>query len=311
MARSDTLAAKRYFAQGPHRKDSILGNAGTEFVYAGGGLVDAWPPVPEENEYATVRDSAIETLLVGGSLDGATPAVNATKDLLPHLSRGHQVVIPQLGHTTSFWGYEPAASSRLINTYFDTGKVDTSLYTPAKVDFSPGVTHTALGKGFAATFYALPAFVALSLLLMWRRSRRRGLIGRVSSALLRSVYPLVLGLGGWFGGLVVAFFAFPALPLDDGRLAVVSIGVPIGLGVYLAWVDRARSRRFGLPLALVGALAGAFVGFQAGTGLLAVITTIAGAAAGSNLALVVLDIAGSPRRATAAARVPAVGMGQS
>ena len=39
MSRADTLAATRYFAKGTHRSDSILGNPGTEFLYAGGGLV--------------------------------------------------------------------------------------------------------------------------------------------------------------------------------------------------------------------------------------------------------------------------------
>ena len=134
----------------------------------------------------------------------------------------------------------------------------------------------------------------LSLLLMWRRSRKRGRIGRKASALLRSVYTLILGLGGWFGGVIVALVAFPSLPLDDVLLAVVSIGVPIGLGIYLAWVDRSRPRKFGLTGSLAGALAGAWLGYHAGTGLLAVITTIVGAAIGANLVLIVLDMVHRP-----------------
>src|SRR5262245_21912037 len=294
MSRVDTLAAKRYFGKGPHRSDSILGNPGTEFLYAGGGLIDAWPAQPDENAYATVRDSNVETLLVGGTVDFATPPVKAKTQLLPHLPNGHQVVLSGLGHTTSFWGYEPEAQKHMLNTFFDTGKVDSSRYTPAKVDFTPEVTHTALGKGFAATMMAMPLIVVLSLLLMWRRVRRRGRFGRTASVLLRSVYPVVLGLGGWFGGVIVALVAFPTVPLDDVLLGVLSIGVPIGLGVYLAWVDRglpARARTFGFWGAVGGALAGAWVGFHAGTGLLAVATTIVGAALGANLILLVLDIA--------------------
>ena len=100
---------------------------------------------------------------------------------------------------------------------------------------------------------ALPVIVLLSLLLMWRRSRKRGRIGRKASALLRSVLTLVLGLGGWFAGVILALVAFPSLPLDDVLLAVVSIGVPIGLGIYLAWVDRTRSdAEFGLAVSLCG-----------------------------------------------------------
>src|SRR3954454_8338685 len=303
VARADTSTADRYFAQGPHRKDSILGNAGTEFIYGGGGLTHAFPPAPDADEYTRVQDSDVETLLVGGTLDFATPPGFATRELLPHLRNGHQVVLAELGHADTFWSYEPKASTRLLTTFFDSGKVDTSLYTPAKVDFTPDVSQTALGKGFAGTMLGLPLLVLLSLLLMRRRVRRRGRFGRTASVLLRSLFTIVLGLGGWFAGLVVVQLAFPAVPLDDVLLAVISIGVPIGLGVYLASARRdlpARSKTIGLCAATCGALAGAWLGFHAGTGLLAVVTTIVGAALGANLAVLSLDITrgrGAPGRA--------------
>ena len=200
VSRADTSAADRYFARGPHRKDSILGNAGTEFLYGGGGLTHAFPPAPDAGEYTRVQDSDVETLLVGGTLDFATPPKFATQELLPHLRNGHQVVLAELGHSGTFWSYEPKASTRLLNTFFDSGRVDTSLYTPAKVDFTPDVTQTALGKGFAGTMIGLPVLVLVSLLLMRRRVRRRGRFGRTASVLLRSLYTIVLGLGGWFAG---------------------------------------------------------------------------------------------------------------
>ena len=73
--------------------------------------------------------------------------------------------------------------------------------------------------------------------------------------------------------------AFPTVPLDDTGLAVFSIGMPV-LGIFLAWVNRdlqGRARTIGFATSLAGALAGAWLGFHAGSGLLAVITTIAGA----------------------------------
>ena len=142
------------------------------------------------------------------------------------------------------------------------------------------------------------AVAALSLALLWRRSRRRGRIGRKASVVLRSVYTLVLGLGGWFIGVLVVLIAFPTVPLDDVLLAVLSIGIPVGLGVYLAWVDRGSPAwRAGLWAAMAGALAGAWLGYHAGTGLLAVITTILGAAVGANLVLIVLDVVRDPAAA--------------
>jgi len=210
-----------------------------------------------------------------------TPAVNATGELLPHLRNGHQVVLAELGHSGSFWSYEPRASTRLLNAFFDTGKVDTSLYTPAKVDFTPEVTQTALGTGFAATMIGLALLTVLSLCLMWWRVRRRGR------------FPIVLGLGGWFLGVLIVLTTMRDAALDDQVLASLSVGLPIGLDVYLAWVHRDWSSgngATGLAAAVGGALLGGWLGFHAAGGLLALATTIVAATAGANLTLIWLDI---------------------
>ena len=297
VARSDAAYARRFFAS--HRnRGSVIGSPGTDLIWAGGRLLDAWPASPDENEYTRVQDSPVETLLIGGALDFATPPQNATRELLPHLRNGHQVVLSGLGHTDDFWAYEPKASSHLVNTFLAGGRVDTSLYTPHTVDFTPSTSHGLIAKIVLAVMLGFGAVAALSLALLWRRSRRRGRIGRKASVVLRSVYTLVLGLGGWFIGVLVVLIAFPTVPLDDVLLAVLSIGIPVGLGVYLAWVDRSSPAwRAGLWAAMAGALAGAWLGYHAGTGLLAVITTILGAAVGANLVLIVLDVVRDPAAA--------------
>jgi hypothetical protein len=209
-------------------------------------------------------------------------------------------VLSELGHSTSFWTDQPQASTRLLNAFLDSGKIDTSLYARANVDFTPDVTYAALGKGFAGTFFGLPAVALLALLLLWRRSRKRGRIGRTASVLLRSLFTVVLGLAGWLAAVVVVQVAFPEVALDDVLLAVLSIGVPIGLGIYLAWVNRdlpPRARTIGFWAATACALAGAWLGFQTSTGLVAIVTTIVGAAVGANLILLALDISlGRPVR---------------
>ena len=48
----------------------------------------------DEDEYSIVRASNVETLLIGGELDFATPPQAATEELLPHLPNGRQVVLP-------------------------------------------------------------------------------------------------------------------------------------------------------------------------------------------------------------------------
>jgi hypothetical protein len=86
----------------------------------------------------------------------------------------------------------------------------------------------------------------------------------------------------------------PSVSLADGLLATVMIGVPIGLGIYLAWLDpdwSPAARAAGFAAAAAGAVAGAWLGFHTTGGLAALFTTIAGATAGSNLVLLALDIA--------------------
>jgi pimeloyl-ACP methyl ester carboxylesterase len=294
VSRTDARAAKRYFSSTENDGGSIIGNPGTDFLFGGGGLVHAWPANPTENEYTRVRTSKVETLLIGGSLDFAAPPQAATKELLPYLPNGHQVILGGLGHTTSVWGEQTKASTHLLNTFYDTGKVDDSLYTHQAVDFTPDVTQTALGKGIGIAMMAFALIVVLSLLLMWRRVHKRGGFGRKASATLRSVYLLVLGLGGWLTGLMIALVAFPTVALDDALLAVVSIGTPIALGTYLAWINPnrpARATTIGIAAAAAGALLGAWLGFHAAADLLALITAILGAAVGANLTLLALDIA--------------------
>jgi RND superfamily putative drug exporter len=289
----DAAFMDAHYAAGGDR-GSILGNAGTDLITAGGELTRAWPTDPGVRRYDRVRTSNVETLLVGGELDLATPPQVATKELLPHLPNGRQVVLPGFAHSLDFWTYQPEASTRLLTTFLDTGKVDRSLYEPQKVDFTPEVTQTALAKGIGGAMTGLAALVALSILWMPIGSRRHGGYGRLKRAFLRSAYAVVLGLGGWFLGVLIAVTTMPGVPIDDELLAAVSIGVPAGLAVYWGWVRRdspATARWAGLAAAIAGALGGAWLGFHATADLLALVTAIVGSVAAANLALIVLDVA--------------------
>src|SRR5262249_53256171 len=146
-------------------------------------------------------DSNVETLLVNGALDFATPPQNAARELLPHLPNGRQVVLQDMGHTDDFWNTQKAAGTRLIETYLDSGRVDTSLYRPVRPDFSPRISQGVLAKIVLAVMLGFAGLTALSLLVL---ALRRGRIGRKKAAFLRSLYPIVLGLGGWFAGALIA-----------------------------------------------------------------------------------------------------------
>jgi pimeloyl-ACP methyl ester carboxylesterase len=294
----DAQAVRDYFAFQPEQYGN-LGYAASAFLWGGGRTADAWPASPDEDEYSSVRTSEVETLLVGGELDFAIPPQIATDELLPHLPNGHQVVLPGFGHTTSFWEDQAEAGTRLVNTFFDSGGVDKSLYEPQPVDFTPDVAQPALGKGIAGTMVGLALLTVLSLL--WMALRRKPRFGRKKSALMRSLYPIVLGLGGWFAGVLLVITTMPGTPLDDPWLATLSVGLPVGLGIYYAWLNRgwpAGRKMAGFSVAVATGLAGAWLGFHAGTDLLALVTAIVGAIAAANLALVIFDISADRRAQT-------------
>ena len=291
---ADAQPVERYFSSGADR-GSIIGNPLGDFLWGAGGLVHAWPANPGENQYTSVQNSSVPTLLIGGTLDFETPAQNATKELLPHLSNGHQVILSGLGHVDDFFSYEPSASTQLLTTFYATGQVDTSRYTPNDVSFATSDTQTGIAEKALATMVVVALVAVLWLVVLAIRIRRRGGTGRKTGAWIRSAGPIVFGLGGWFLGalLILRFWLWPSQPLDDQLLAVVSTAVPIWLGVYAGWVctDTPKAMRpKGIGAAGVGALVGAVLGYHVTSGLIALITTIIGAAVVSNLSLLVLDI---------------------
>ena len=292
IAMADAQPAERYFSSGAGG-GSIIGNPFTEFLWGAGGLVHAWPANPGENQYTSVQNSNVPTLLIGGTLDFATPAQNATKELLPHLPNGHQVILSGLGHVGDFWSYEPSASTQLLTAFYDTGRVDTSRYTPNKVSFATSPTQAAIAKDLLAAMIGFAALAALWLLWVARRVRKHGTAGRKTSVATRTIVPLVLGLGGWFGAALVVLTLWPALSLTSELLGILAPSVPIALGLYLAWTHRdwdRATKSLGLLAATAGALLGGWLGFAAVSGLFALVTTTIGAAAAGNLALIAVSL---------------------
>jgi pimeloyl-ACP methyl ester carboxylesterase len=292
IAMADAQPAERYFSSGAGG-GSIIGNPFTEFLWGAGGLVHAWPANPGENQYTGVQNSNVPTLLIGGTLDFATPAQNATKELLPHLPNGHQVILSGLGHVGDFWAYEPSASTQLLTSFYDTGRVDTSRYTQHVVSFATSPTQAAIAKDLLAAMTGFAALAALWLLWVARRVRKHGAAGRKTSVATRTIVPLVLGLGGWFGAALVVLTLWPALSLSSELLGVLAPSVPIALGLYLAWTHRdwdRATKSLGLLAATAGALLGGWLGFTATSGLSALVTTTIGAAAAGNLALIAVSL---------------------
>lgn len=84
-----------------------------------------WPIVRTANYSAVADPSDVETLLIGGNLDVSTPSVNATRELLPKLEHGHQVIFRDAGHA-NLMEFQGDAYGRLVGGFFAGGAVDTS-----------------------------------------------------------------------------------------------------------------------------------------------------------------------------------------
>jgi hypothetical protein len=147
----------------------LLGSPASSMGWAAAAV---WPANKIPDEYRTARRSAVETLMLGGTLDVSTPARNARDQLLPLLENGEQVILPGFAHTGDLYYLQSDATRHLLTTFFATGVVDASLYEPNKVSFEPDWGFPLIAK-LALSGAALALFTALALLgLLVRRLRR-------------------------------------------------------------------------------------------------------------------------------------------
>ncbi|WP_199440909.1 alpha/beta fold hydrolase [Umezawaea beigongshangensis] len=294
FAAIDAPAAQSYYDDGGD-PGSILGNASTDFLWGGpSGFSTVWPDSPDNAEYRTTRPSDVETLLVSGSVDFSTPARFATDELLPSLSRGQQVILPDLGHTADFWEHRPEAGQHLLTTFFDTGEVDSSRFDTRPVDFAAvPLSMSTIAKLLIGVTVTGAALALLLLGAMARRWYRRGGFGPRAGVWLRVLTVVPLGLGGWFLGVLLVWTVDPDDFVASATATVPGAGLLIGLGTYLAATRRdlpSRVQRASLIAAIGGALLGGVLGSVAVPGLVAPVTVIVGAAAAANLALLVLGL---------------------
>ncbi len=112
----------------------LIGSPGSSMGWASAGV---WPVHKIPDEYRRVQPSSIETLMLSGTLDVSTPAVNARDQLLPLLENGEQVVLAEFAHTGDLVYLQEEATRHLLTTFFATGEVDASLYEPNTSNFEP------------------------------------------------------------------------------------------------------------------------------------------------------------------------------
>ena len=150
--------------------DSILGSPYSLGIWS---TAWAWPVRLIPTELRQAHPSDVETLIISGSIDVAAPAELATKELLPHLSKGQQVILAEMSHHDLPETNQPEAIERLLTSFYNTGVADDSLYTYAPIDFQVSWGYPALAKLLLGLVLLLIAAVVAVIWLVVRRVQRR------------------------------------------------------------------------------------------------------------------------------------------
>lgn len=100
------------------------------------GSMAEWDKTLIPEEYRKLRVSEIETLIVSGDLDVSTPTDFAKEKLLPNLPKSQHVILENTSHADI-----PLAQSqnyfKLINSFYDTGKADSTVFSEQKIELIP------------------------------------------------------------------------------------------------------------------------------------------------------------------------------
>jgi pimeloyl-ACP methyl ester carboxylesterase len=153
-----------------------------------------WPTRQLPEKFRKPRHSGVETLLLSGSVDFSTPPEFATKELLPCLTHGQQVILSECGHVNDMWYANIENTRLLLDSFYKTGVPNTSLNAYLPMDFTvrwgfPKVAKLALG---ALAFLVL----ALCALIMWlARRHRRSKASLPISKQMNSSLPILLVSG--------------------------------------------------------------------------------------------------------------------
>ncbi|MDP4222667.1 MAG: alpha/beta fold hydrolase [Bacteroidota bacterium] len=159
----------RNYADEMDPPNSILGSPFSKLLWSLGD----WPTAPIPEDFRKIQNSNVETLLVSGSIDFATPAIFATKELLPALPRGKQVILSEMGHTGDLWGVQPQAAVHMLTSFYDTGKADDSMFKYAPMDFGVSWGFPLIAKIAVAVSLLLILGLLLVLRLAILRIKRR------------------------------------------------------------------------------------------------------------------------------------------
>jgi hypothetical protein len=128
-----------------------------------------WPTQQLPDEFRQLRYSDVETLLLSGSIDFSTPAEFATKELLPYLKNGKQVILSEYGHVGDVVYLNPENTRRMLTSFYHTGVVDTSMNTYKPMNFHVSWGFPTLAKIAVGTLAVVGTAAVVGIVLLVRK----------------------------------------------------------------------------------------------------------------------------------------------
>ncbi len=151
---------------------AILGSPLSLLIW--GSAAENWPSFLINERFRQINPSDVETLLINGNFDFATPARFAETELLPALSHAQSIVLKDMGHVNDFWSFQPKACQTLLTSFYKTGQADSSIYQTIPMDFKPKVRLTVIAKVlFGISLVLLFGLAALIWNMLQNRKRRQ------------------------------------------------------------------------------------------------------------------------------------------
>jgi len=129
----------------------------------------SWPIQQIPDEYRQLRYSDVETLLLSGSIDFTTPSEYTTKEFLPYLKNGKQVILSEYGHFGDVMYFNPENTRRIISSFYRTGVPDTSLNAYRKMDFNVSWGFPTLAKVAVGTLAIVATAAVVGIVLLVRK----------------------------------------------------------------------------------------------------------------------------------------------
>lgn len=132
-----------------------------------------WPIKQISEEFRNPQTSDVETLLLCGNIDFSTPAEFATKELMPYLKNGKQVIFYEYGHVGDV-GYVNMENTRhILSSFYNTGVPDTSMNSYIPMDFNVKWGFPVIVKIVLGVITLVGIGLVVVIIWLFRRNRKR------------------------------------------------------------------------------------------------------------------------------------------